>query len=67
MSLYEVELSGKVTIDICESFPVGASSRAEAIEKAKAMFAEYLEQKFSKIYECKDIKADYIDIIRYEI
>lgn len=67
MSLYEVELSGKVTIDICESFPVEASSREEAIEKAKAMFAEYLEQKFSMIYECKDVESGYIGIIRHEI
>lgn len=67
MSLYEVELSGKVTIDICESFPVEASSREEAIEKAKTMFVKCLEQKFSMIYECKDVKSDYVDIIRHEI
>ena len=67
MSLYEVEFSGKVTIDVCESFPVGASSREEAIEKAKAMFAEYLEQKFSMIYECKDVETGYIGILKREM
>ena len=65
MSVYEVEVSGKVTIDICELFPVGASSREEAVEKAKVMFAEYLEQKFSMIYEYKDVETGYIGIIKH--
>lgn len=67
MSLYEIELSGKITVDVCESFPVEASSREEAIEKAKAMFAEYLEQEFSMIYECKDVETGYIGILQHEI
>jgi hypothetical protein len=67
MSLYEIELSGKVTVDVCESFPVKASSREEAIERAKAMFAEYLEQEFSMIYECKDVETGYVGILKHEI
>ena len=65
MSLYEVELSGKVTVNICGLFPVEASSREEAIERAKVMFAEYLEQKFSMVYECKDVETGYIGIIKH--
>ena len=66
MSLYEIELSGKVTVDICESFPVEASSSEEAVEKAKAMFAEYLKKKFPMIYECKEVEAGYIGIFKHE-
>ena len=66
MSLYEIELSGKVTIDVCESFPVEATSREEAIEKAKAMFMECLEQKFLMIYACDDVETGYIGILKHE-
>ncbi len=67
MKLYEVEISAKVTVDICESFPIKAASKEEAIEKAKAEFAEYIEGKFAMIYDCKDVESGYVGIIRHEI
>lgn len=67
MKLYEVEISAKVTVGMCESFPVEAASKEEAIEKAKAEFAKYIESKFAMIYDCKDVEPGYVGIIRYEI
>ncbi len=67
MKLYEVEISAKVTVDMCESFPIEATSKEEAIEKAKAEFAAYIESKFTMIYDCKDVEPGYVGILRHEI
>lgn len=64
MSLYEVELSAKVTIDICEAFPALASSKEEAIEAAIARFKEYINEEFAMVYEIKDIETGYIGILK---
>ena len=67
MSLYEIELSAKVTIDICEAFSISASSKEEAIEKATIQFKEYINEKFTMVYEIKDIETGYTGILRSEV
>ena len=67
MKLYEVEISAKVTVDICEFFPVKATSKEEAVEKAKIEFAEYIASKFDMIYDCKDVESGYVGVIRHEM
>lgn len=67
MSLYEIELSAKVTVDICEAFPIPASSKEEAIEKATARFKEYINEEFSMVYEIKDIETGYTGILKKEV
>ena len=64
MTVYEVEISGKITIDVCEAFPIEAMSREEAIAKAKEAFAEYIEETYSMVYECKDVEPGYVGILR---
>lgn len=65
MDLYEIEVSGKVTIDFCESFAVQAESKEEAIEEAKKAFLSALEEHFSVVYDCKDIEIGYTGILKY--
>lgn len=67
MSLYEIELSAKVTVDICEAFPIIASSKEEAIERAIALFKEYINEEFSMVYEIKDIETGYTGILKREV
>lgn len=67
MKLYEVELSAKVTVDICEAFPVEATTKEEAIEKAKEMFAQFLAEEFAMLYECKDVETGYIGVLKHEV
>lgn len=65
MKLYEIELSAKVTVDICKSFPILGSSKEEAIEKAISELRNYINNEFSMVYEIQDIETEYTDI--YEI
>lgn len=67
MSLYEIELSAKVTVDICEAFPIVAPDKEEAIEKAIARFKEYINEEFAMVYEIKDIETGYTGILRGEV
>ena len=67
MSLYEIELSAKITVNICEAFPIIASSKEEAIEKAIARFKEYINEEFSMVYEIKDIETGYTGILKSEV
>ena len=67
MSLYEIELSAKVTVDICEAFPISASSKEEAIEKAIAQFKEHINEDFAMVYEIKDIETGYTGILKREV
>jgi hypothetical protein len=67
MSLYEVELSAKVTIDICEAFPIVAPDKEEAIKRAIALFKEYINEEFAMVYEIKDIETGYTGILRSEV
>lgn len=67
MKLYEIELSAKVTIDICESFPILASSKEEAIEKATSELRNYINNEFSMVYEIQDIEVGYTGILKNEI
>jgi hypothetical protein len=67
MSLYEIELSAKVTIDICEAFPIAASSKEEAIQKAIAEFRDFINDKFSMVYEIKDIETGYTGVLKNEV
>jgi hypothetical protein len=64
MSLYEVELSAKVTIDICEAFPIVAPDKEEAIKRAIALFKEYVNEEFAMVYEIKDIETGYVGILQ---
>ena len=67
MSLYEIELSAKVTVDICQAFPIQASSKEEAIEKAISQFKEYINDEFTMVYEIKDVETGYIGILKKEV
>lgn len=67
MSLYEIELSAKVTVDICEAFPILASSKEEAIEKAISKFRDFINEQFSMVYEIKDIETGYTGILKSEV
>ena len=67
MSLYEIELSAKVTVDVCGAFPISASSKEKAIEKAMAQFKEYINEKFTMVYDIKDIETGYTGILKSEV
>ena len=67
MSLYEIELNAKVTIDVCEAFPITASSKEEAIQKAIAEFRDFINDKFSMVYEIKNIETGYTGILKNEV
>ena len=67
MNLYEIELSAKVTVDICEAFPISASNKEEAIKKAIAQFKEYINKKFTMVYDIKDIETGYTGILKSEV
>ena len=67
MSLYEIELSAKVTVDICEAFPISASSKEEAIQKAILEFQDFINNKFSMVYEIKDIETGYTGVLKSEV
>lgn len=67
MSLYEIELSAKVTVDICEAFPILALSKEEAIEKAISKFRDFINEQFSMVYEIKDIETGYTGILKSEV
>lgn len=67
MSLYEIELSAKVIIDICEAFPILASSKEEAVQKAISEFRDFINDKFSMVYEIKDIETGYTGILKNEV
>lgn len=67
MSLYEIELSAKVTVDICEAFSIVAPDKEEAIKRAIALFKEYINEKFSMVYEIKDIETGYTGILKREV
>lgn len=67
MSLYEIELGAKVTVDICEAFPILASSKEEAIEKAISKFRDFINEQFSMVYEIKDIETGYTGILKSEV
>ena len=67
MSLYEIELSAKITVDICEAFPIVAPDKEEAIKRAIALFKEYINEEFAMVYEIKDIETGYTGILRSEV
>lgn len=67
MSLYEIELSAKVIVDICEAFPILALSKEEAIEKAISKFRDFINEQFSMVYEIKDIETGYTGILKSEV
>ncbi|MEE1068406.1 MAG: hypothetical protein UH678_07925 [Fibrobacteraceae bacterium] len=64
MKLYEIELSAKVTVDICKAFPVFASSKEEAIEKAISELRNCINNEFSMVYEIQDIEVGYTGILK---
>ena len=67
MKLYEIELSAKVTVDVCEAFPIFASSKEEAIEKAISELRNYINNELSMMYEIQNIEVGYTGILKNEI
>ena len=67
MKLYEIELNAEVTVNVCEAFPIFASSKEEAIEKAISELRNYINNELSMMYEIQNIEVGYTGILKNEI